>query len=545
MSRMFQLAIAAIAVSVVTAEPSLAQQSCAGLLGLTLDRAVVTSATIVPAGPYVGPLGPAGPPLDGNLRLPTRCEVRGTIATTPQSQVHFALWLPLESWNGKYRQEGNSGFAGLIPYWSMVDALVRGYATAGTDNGHTVGDWTETLSGAWAIGAAESVIDFGNRAVHETATQAKTIITRFYGRPASHNYFIGCSEGGREALMEAQRFPTDFDGILAAAPANDLTRLAAGFIWNEQAVLGSAASFSATTLRMIQGSVLRQCDALDGITDGLLSNPESCRFDPAVLQCHAQVADADCLSSEQVGVLRRIYAGPSNQKTGRSIFPGYPPGHEGSRGWATYIMPAKPEAAVQFALGNSYFGQIVHQRADWDFRTFDPERDVSIALETIGPYVDATSEDLRSFQAAGGKLLQYHGWADAVVSPLASIEYRRAVATFLEQVAPQVSVDDFYRLFMVPGMAHCGGGIGPNMFGSVGTGVVSLNRDPTSDVFSALESWVEQKRKPDHLIGSGFSSAGNAQPLTRPICAYPAVARYAGRGDINDATHFTCQRPGQ
>jgi feruloyl esterase len=207
MNRLLRLAIAAVVVSVAPSKPSLAQTPCAGLLRLTLDRTAITSATIVPAGPFAGPFGPAGPLLGGNLRLPPRCEVRGTIATTPQSQVHFALWLPLESWNGKYRQDGNSGFAGLIPYWSMVDALVRGYATAATDTGHTVSDWTEALSGAWAIGASESVVDFGHRAVHETATQAKVITARFYGRPATYSYFVGCSEGGREALMEAQRFP--------------------------------------------------------------------------------------------------------------------------------------------------------------------------------------------------------------------------------------------------------------------------------------------------------------------------------------------------
>jgi feruloyl esterase len=187
---------------------------------------------------------------------------------------------------------------------------------------------------------------------------------------------------------------------------------------------------------------------------------------------------------------------------------------------------------------------MVHQRADWDFRTFDPDHDVSKALETIGPHVDATSGDLRAFQAAGGKLLQYHEWADSAVSPLASIDYHRAVGTFFGQVVPQVSVDDFYRLFMVPGMAHCGGGIGPNTFGNVGTSLISLDRNPTSDVFSALESWVERERKPDYLIGPGLSSVGSGQPFTRPICAYPAVARYAGLGDSDDAAYFTCQRPG-
>jgi len=532
-------------VFVVLAHPSFAQHPCARLARLSLPQTVITSATVVPAGPYMGPVGPAGAPLGGALRLPAYCDVKGVIRSSPQSEVRFSVWLPLDSWNGSYRQEGSSGFGGLIPYWSMVDALARGYATAGTDGGHTVADWTGMTSAAWAVGQSERIIDFGYRAVHETSLRAKSLIAAFYERPLMHSYFVGCSEGGREALSEAQRFPRDFDGVLAASQGNNLTRLSAGFVWNEQAALASpAVNFSAATLKAVQEAAMRACDGLDGLVDALISNPQACRFDPSALRCKSADAGTNCLTPEQVDVLRKVYGGPRNPRTGRQISPGFPAGHEAiARTWSASILSNPPVTALQFVLGNSFFGQMAFQNPSWDFRMFNFDDDVQRALTTIGVIVDAANPDLGPFRAAGGKLLQYHGWADATVSPLNSVDYYLTVQSFLKASSvpgASAAMSDFYRLFMVPGMGHCGGGSGPTSFGNVGTGSVSLQRNPEVDVFSALERWVEQGIAPEQIIGTGVAPRGSATTLTRPLCMYPALATYGGVGDVNDARSFRC-----
>jgi feruloyl esterase len=514
-----------------------AQTSCEALASLKLPTTTVTSATLVPE----GPVGPAGTgPATGRGVVPARCEVRGVIRPTRDSEIKFVLWLPAAGWNGNYRQQGNGGWAGSINTAGLAEPVRRGYAAAATDNGHDGG------GANWAIGHPEKLIDFGHRAVHETSVQAKAIVRAFYGRDSQRSYFDGCSDGGREALMEAQRYPEDFDGILAGAPANNWSRLFTAFVWNEHALLNTpGSSIEPGKLPIIQKAVMAACDAKDGLTDNLIENPLACTFDPAVLSCRGS-STSECLTAPQVEALRRIYAGPQNPRTKDAIFPGQPPGTEAVQGgWAAWITPANAAGAIQFGFGNSYYGAAVFEDPKWDFRTLDFDRDVAIGDAKAGPVLNATNPDLRSFRASGAKLIQYHGWGDAAIPATSSIEYYESVRTFLAKYpdprTPNAGpVQDFYRLFLVPGMAHCGGGDGPNRFGN-GNAVSST--EPEHDIFSALVRWVEQGTAPDRIIGTGTVPGDATTPLTRPLCPYPQAAQYRGSGDVNDAANFVCAAP--
>lgn len=517
-----------------------AQQVCEQLSSLKLPHTSITSAAAIPAGNVPG--GPGGSTPN---QAPARCVVKAVARPTTDSEIKFEVWLPETGWNGRYQQAGNGGWAGAIPVASLAAAVRRGFAAAGTDDGHEAGP----LGGAaWAVGHPEKLIDFGHRAVHETAVNAKAITRAYYGKDATQNYFFGCSDGGREALMEAQRYPEDFNGIIAGAPAYDWSHHFTGFIWNEQALLKDAAStIPPAKLPAIEKAALAACDALDGVRDGLVEDPRVCRFDPVVLTC--QGADGpDCLTAPQVAALSRIYEGPKNPRTGKQIYPGYSPGTEAAPGsWTGWIVMAATDKAIQFYFGNSFFGQAVFEDPKWDFRTLNFDSDVELADRKAGIHLNSANPDLRSFRAHGGKMITYHGWGDAAIAPLSSIEYYENVRTFLTRYpdarnSGSPAVEDFYRLFMVPGMGHCGGGYGPNSFGNAGT---PASLDPEHDVLAALERWVEEGVAPERLIGTGKVVGDPSKKLTRPLCPYPQVARYKGTGDPNDAASFSCAAPGK
>jgi feruloyl esterase len=521
------------------ADVASARQACERLADIHLPHTTIVSAAMIPEGPYAGPGSPASP--GPAITLPSRCEVKGVIRPTKDSEIKFELWLPSTGWNGKYRQQGNGGWAGAINYASLFEPLRRGYAVASTDDGHE----TTGLNADWAIGHPEKLIDFGYRAVHETSVQSKAIVRAFYGREIERSYFDGCSDGGREALMEAQRYPDDFDGILAGAPANNWSRLFTGFVWNEHALLVTpGGAIPPAKLPVIQNAVLAACDSIDGVEDGLVQDPRACKFDPRVLLCKGSDGQG-CLSPLQVEALGKIYGGPRNPRSMEPLFTGQPPGTEAVPGtWATWITSESAASAIQFRFGNSYYGAAVFEDPNWDFRTMDFDRDVRIGDAKAGPILNATNPDLRSLRAAGGKLIQYHGWGDAAIPATSSIEYYESVRRFMSdypdaRTPGNPPIEDFYRLFMVPGMGHCVGGTGPNRFGQ-GLGTASVSRDPEHDIFAALERWVEQGIAPDRLIGTGRSATDAARPLTRPLCPYPQVAQYRAGSDINDAASFTC-----
>jgi len=508
--------------------PLLAEQPCSSLSAITLPHTTITSAVDVPE----GPAPPAGVGNGAALVAPAHCEVQAIARPSKDSEIRLQVWLPVSGWNGKYLQVGNGGWAGQINQGSAAGPLRRGYAVAATDDGHT----TAAPGASWAIGHPEKLIDFGYRAVHETSVQAKAIVRAFFGRDAERSYFTGCSDGGREALMEAQRYPEDFDGIIAGAPANNWSHLFTGFVWNEQAL--AETPIPPAKLPVIQKAVVAQCDASDGVKDGLLEDPRACNFDPASLLCKAGDG-SDCLTEGQVAALRKIYSGAKNPRTGKQVFPGWPMGTEAvPGGWATWIP------ALQASFGNSYYGQAVFEQSNWDFRTLNFDTDVEFGDAKAGPVLNATNPDLRSFRDNGGKLIQYHGWGDAAISPLSSIEYYESVRAFLGRLPDgrreKTDPMDFYRLFLVPGMAHCGGGIGPNDFGN---GVNSARIDADHNILSALEAWVEQDAAPAKLVGSGRAVDDSSKNLTRPLCPYPQTAHYRGNGDPDVAENFTCAMP--
>jgi hypothetical protein len=513
-------------------EPLVAQQACSGLSALSLPHTTITSAVSAPE----GAIPSAGPGNAALVTAPAHCDVQAVARPTKDSEIRLQIWLPVSGWNGKYLQVGNGGWAGSIDQTALADPLRRGYAVAATDDGHQSAG---PVPGApWAVGHPEKLIDFGYRAVHETSVQAKAILRAYFGREAARSYFSGCSDGGREALMEAQRYPEDFDGIIAGAPANNWSHLFTGFIWNEQAL--AETPIPPAKLPAIQHAVVAACDGLDGVKDGLIEDPRACHFDPAALLCKAGDA-TDCLTEGQVATLRKIYSGPKNPRTGKQIFPGYPMGTEAVAGtWSPWIVPP----GIQASFGNSYYGQAVFEQSNWDFRKLNFDTDVEFGDAKAGPVLNSTNPDLRSFRDNGGKLIQYHGWGDAAISPLNSIDYYENVRAFLSRFpdARHANTDpmDFYRLFLVPGMAHCGGGIGPNDFGNTRNPTLA---DADHNILSALEAWVERGAAPSKIIGSGKAVNDPSKALTRPLCPYPQTARYLGSGDPNDAKNFACSMP--
>jgi pimeloyl-ACP methyl ester carboxylesterase len=484
-----------------------AAASCESLSSLALPNTSITLAQMVPAGGFSLPeTGPAA--VQQFSQLPAFCRVAATLAPSSDSDIKIEVWLPAQAWNGKFQAVGNGGWAGTISYGAMASALREGYATASTDTGHVGG------TASFAIGHPEKVIDFAYRAVHELAVKSKAVIAAFYDRAPRFSYWTGCSTGGRQGLMAAQRYPEDFDGIVAGAPANNQTQLCAWRIAVEAKILQEPASVvSPTKLAHVNRAVLAACDALDGVTDGLLTDPHQCRFDPASLLCRGVERD-DCLTAPQVEAVKMGYA-PAVRKTGELIYPGLVPG--GELGWAM-LTAANPEPG---GIDVGMFRDVAHEDPKWDWRTFDMERDTALIDKKAG-FIDAVNADLSAFRARGGKLLIYHGWNDGgsggAISPQNSVNYNSSV---LARMGPRQ--DDWLRLFMVPGMAHCGGGPGPNQV----------------NWMAALERWRESGIAPDRLIASRVSD--NRVNMTRPVCPYPQVALYTGVGSTNDAANFVCK----
>ena len=515
--------------------------NCESLATLKLHHAAVVSAKSVPAGPtsmtsFTGAV---------TLDVPSRCEVRGISRPSSDSEIAFELWLPLSGWNGKYEQVGNGGFAGSINRTALVNPLRRGFAVAATDDGHNA---VQTPQGTFALGHPEKLIDFSYRAVHDTSEQAKVIVAAFYGTAPAPNYFVGCSDGGREALMEAQRYPEDFDGILAGAPANDWSHLFTSFAWNALAL--SKTRIPIVKLATIQRAVLAACDAADGLKDGLVSNPMACHFDPAVLACKNTSEERnECLTAAEIGTLKALYSGPKDPHSGAQLFPGLV--RAGTEAlpisWPLWVVGMGPGQSAQAGFGLSYFRDVVREQPNWQLHSMDFDRDVRLSDEKVAPIINATNPDLRSFRAHGGKLLQYHGWADAAIAAPSSIQYYEAVRSFLDTYpdprSRSKSVEDFYRLFLIPGMGHCGQGVGPVNFGNdaLASGTMPASGDAQHDVFTALTRWVEQGMAPDQLVGTGPSPLDPTRRLSRPLCPYPQQAIYTGNGDVNEARNFECR----
>jgi feruloyl esterase len=482
-----------------------AASSCAELSKLTLPNTTITAAEPVAAGAFTQPGGRGG----GGAafkQLPAFCRVAATSKPTSDSEIMIEVWLPASGWNGKLQSVGNGAFTGNIAYPAMAAALADGYAASSTDTGHAGG------SASFALGHPEKLIDFGWRAVHELADVSKKVIAAHYGTAAKLSYWNGCSAGGRQALKAAQKFPADFNGIVAGAPGHDWTGRAAMALRIEKALMGSeAARLLQPQRQLLHQGALAACDAQDGVKDGLIENPQRCKFDPSVLLC--KNGESGCLTQAQVDTAKMIYAPARNAKTGRTIF-GLLPGSE--LGWTDTGWTASARAT-----GLDQFRFIVFADPKWTIQQFNFDTDIVRADEVDANTINALDLNLKPFLDRGGKLIQYHGWNDPQISPAASVDYyTRAL-----EASGGARARDSYRLFMAPGMGHCSGGEGPNTF----------------DMMAALEQWVEGGKAPDQILAS--RSAGGKVERTRPLCPYPQVASYKGTGSIDEAANFSCKAP--
>jgi len=458
---------------------------------------------------------------------PAHCRVTGLIAP----EIAFEVSLP-SKWNGRFYMIGNGGHAGeALDDAGRVaqrnQALQLGFAFAQTNTGH---DARKEPGGTFVMSNPQKAIDYAWRAVHLTATTAKDITKDYYGKAVSRAYWNSCSNGGRQGLLEAQRFPEDFDGIVANAPWVDQTGFTIGAMWNQKAL--SQAPVTPAKLALVADRVMATCDAVDGLKDGLIDDPRKCDFDPRrhVAACSAGTDNADCLTPAQAETIAKIYSGPMSN--GKPFFTGYMPGSEAvtaglfgggtGSGWLNVIVSPQPDGKpADFNLAENTMRYLVFSppQPDYDYKTFNFDRDIHL-LDQWSKQADAKNPDLSKFKKHGGKLLMTHGWADSILQPMASVNYyEQAVA----KNGPATS--DFFRLFMVPGMAHCGGGIGPD------------RHDP----MTATIDWVEKDKAPVSMVASRV--VDNKVVRTRPLCPYPQVARYSGQGSIDEAANFRCVAP--
>jgi hypothetical protein len=497
---------------------------CAALAQTSLASAKVASAVVNPEKTAMADakLGPY------TVRvMPAFCRVKVVDKPSPDSEIKTEIWLPLTEWDGRIRGIGNGGFAGEIDYESMAAGVKQGAVSVATDTGHVGG------GPQFALGHPEKVKDFGWRAIHDMTVQAKALAAAFYAKPADHAYFVACSDGGREALMEAQRFPADYDGILAGAPAYNWTALVSSAGVNAARMESSPEAFlPPQKLPAIAAAVNASCDAKDGLSDGILNDPTQCGFDPATLACKGAETDS-CLMPEQVKSLKEIYSA-KKLKSGQIVFPGYSPGAEAAPGgWAAWIV-GHQSLMVFFSTG--YFSDFVHEQPDWKLSSFDLDKDYPLAVQKTAAALDATDPNLKPFAAHGGKLVIYHGWDDPAIPALSSVVYYDGLVGAMGQK----DVDKAMRLYMVPGMLHCGGGPGVTLFGEYS----GVRGDAKHDVLTALEGWVEGGTAPGDLIASKFvdDDWSKGIGMTRPVCAYPKVVTYVS-GDPKSAASFTCKAP--
>jgi feruloyl esterase len=473
--------------------------TCESLSSLPVKNGIVTMAQTVPPGAFTPPTGRGGGRGGANpfAALGQFCRVAVTLKPAPQSDIKAEVWMPASGWNGKLQVVGNGGFAGTMSYPAMATALAAGYAAASTDTGHT-GPSSNTFANE------DVLVDFAHRAIHETTVAAKTTVNGFYGNAPRFSYFAGCSTGGRQALTAAQRYPDDFNGIVAGAPASHTSTQAFVQIWFSQALSDPAGAVPREKLALVHEAVLNACDGLDGANDGVLENPLACTFDPKVLACKAGADPASCLTEAQVTTVQKVYAGPSNPRTGKQIYVGLERGSE----------PGWNPVPVGYAV--DYFKYIVFKDPNWDPKALNYDAHVTQAGTGSNLIFEANNADMSAFTKRGGKLILYQGWGEPGIPPANLVRY------YGEIQSKTSNAKDAVRLFMVPGMGHCGGGTGVNTF----------------DMVTPLDQWVTSGKAPAQVPASRVRNG--ASDRTRPLCAYPQIAIYKGSGSLDDAMNFAC-----
>jgi hypothetical protein len=514
------------AASLLASSPLLHPADCSSLRNLHLPETSITLAEPVTQGVVELPDNP--PQRD----LPAFCRVAGEFHPTTDSKIRFEVWLPAQAWNGRLLGSGNGGFAGSIYYAQLAAYLKRGFAVAATDAGHEA----EGTDASWAYGHPEKVKDFGWRAIHLTAERAKQILNAYYGKPANKSYFDACSDGGREALMEAQRFPEDYDGILAGAPANAWSTLLAAGAGAMQTLFGDPRAYIPDRkLPALERASRAACDSLDGVKDSVISNPAKCHFDPQALLCKGDDS-SDCLTQPQINAVKEIYSGFKDGK-GATIFPGFSMGDESS--WKAWIIGDDPTSSLSSRFVQNYFRFIVTGDPKANVLTANIDQLLRLSREKGAPDIDSTNPDLGKFAARGGKLILYHGWNDPAISPHNTVAYFENV----EQTMGKEKTESFARLYMIPGMEHCSGGPGATAFGQFG---MPTAKGPQYGLFDSLQNWVEKGSPDSTVIATKYETGPNGAPkpaFTRPLCAWPKVTRYNGSGATNDADSFSCVAP--
>ena len=475
---------------------------CEDIQSLKRDATTITLAETVAAGAFVPPERSPWSTGQEYAQLPAFCRVAGSLHPTPDSQIGFELWMPVTGWNGKFLQAGNGGAAGSIVYPALVVPLSRGYAVVHTDTGHSGGGGDFS----WAVGHPEKVTDFAYRAVHEVTLAGKAMTREYYGERPRLSYWLGCSTGGRQGYVEAQRYPDDYDGVAAGAPAANWipTGLLAVLFQRE---LLSPDGLPVSNLALLRRAAVAACDAAVGVVDGVISDPDRCRFDPKALLCSAAGTDA-CLTAPEVAAAQRLYRGVVDGRR-RVVYPGTGPGSEIQ--WAAFVNP-------DFRIGESAFRYLVYNDPEWSVSAFNVDRDLAAGIQRDAGAASAMDPNLRSFLNHGGKLLTYHGTTDGLIPYLNTRHYVLAVQHSVGSAAATG-----VRYYEVPGMDHCGGGAGA---GDI-------------DWLSALDTWVETGRAPEALPAH-HPGEGESPSFSRPQCPFPQQARYRGHGDPRDAQSFAC-----
>jgi feruloyl esterase len=485
-----------------------AASTCENLAEAALPSATITGATLVPAGGFIAPGGGAlrGAAPSQFATVPAFCRVQASLAPTSDSDIRIEVWLPAQGWNGKLQSVGGRGLGGAIVYPALAAAVFAGYAGASTDSGHT------GPGGAFALGHPEKLVDVGYRAVHEMTVQAKRVIDRFYGRSPDRSYWNGCSFGGRQGLAEAQRYPADYDGIVVGDVANDVTGLYAARLAQARAVHRSNSSpIPPEKYKVLHQAVLASCDRLDGVADGVLENPGQCQFDPKSIECEHGDAPS-CLTADQVETARALYIAVKDPRNGEVISNGLMRGSE--LGWAAVAGPQPESNSVEV------YRFMVFKNPQWDWKAFDLKSALAQAEAPQVQVINAVDADVKAFSDRGGKLLMYHGWADPQTPPLNSVDYY----TRVRKAAGGAAAAQSMRLFMVPGMGHCEGGDGTDVF----------------DKVAPLARWVERGALPERIDATHITD--NVITKSRPLCPYGTAARWDGRGDTNAAASFTCDK---
>ncbi len=440
------------------------------------------------------------------------CKVAGVI----EKEINFELLLP-EDWNGRFMMGGGGAYVGSIQNQALAygvgpGALERGYATVGTDTGHV----SSMVDGSWALNNVERQENFGHRAVHLTAVTAKAIIERYYARAPEYSYFVGCSRGGGQAMMETQRYPEDFDGLVAGAPAYDWTGFRGGQIRTLQTMLPDEETkgpvLTRANLELLGTTIIAACDARDGVADGILTDPRDCPFEPDDLPKCEGNARADCVTRKQLAAIKAIYDAPMID--GRRIFAGFPYGGEHHpRGWEAWMVGLSPS----FAFAIDFYQNFVFSDPHWDYTQYDFanwRQDVA----KVSAMLDATSTDLSEFKKRDGRIIFWTGWSDHLITAFGTVDY------YEKLTAADPDADEYSRLYMLPGMFHCAGGPAPDR----------------TDWLEAIRAWVEDGKAPERLVSLQLDESGRVS-RTRPICPYPQVASYRGEGDPDDEASFACK----